>query len=224
MDLAGATVIFDLDGTLVDSAPDLVRAANEAMAEVGFPPMPLEDVRAMVGRGGRALLRRAYAHSGAGAPEPVMEARLARFLELYEGDIARLTRFYPGALETLGRLKEAGARLVIATNKSDHLTATLLAALGAEAWFERVVGATSAPRRKPDASHLLAAAGSPAALARAVMVGDSGTDVAAARAAGAPVVVMAHGYSETPLDALGADAVVDGFAELPATVAALLRK
>lgn len=220
--LSGATIIFDLDGTLVDTAQDLVHALNAVVERDGYPAVPLSDVRAMVGRGGRALLRRAYARNGTAVPEPALDVRVARFLEAYEGGVADRSHPFEGAEAALGAFAAAGATCVVATNKPQRLTDLLLDALGWQGRFARVVGADTATHRKPHGAHLKDAAGGAAALARSVMIGDSSIDVAAARAAGVPVVAMRHGYSETPADALGADAVIDGLEETPAAAAALL--
>ncbi len=215
--LKGSVVIFDLDGTLVDTAPDLVRALNATMASRGFPPTSLDDVRAMVGRGSRALILRALASQGAGLPEPEVEALRLQFLEHYAAGVADESVVFPGARDVLGALASAGAHLCVATNKPDVLADAVLQAFELAAWFDTVIGADRAPRKKPDAAHLVAAAGRHG-LTRAVMVGDSGTDVAAARQAGAPVLIMRHGYSETPVETLGADAVLDGFGDLIAAL------
>jgi len=208
-DLSGVTVIFDLDGTLVDTAGDLVRALNHVMTDDGLIEIGLDDVRQMVGRGSRALLRRAYARHGFSLPEPAMDQRQADFLAAYAADVAQLSRPYPGAVDTLDALDAAGAVSVIATNKPHALTMQLMHELGWQDRFTRIVGADAAPQKKPHASHLETAAGGRENLKRAIMIGDSSVDVAAARAAGVPVAVVRHGYSETPADQLGADRVLD---------------
>ncbi len=221
--LQGAVILFDLDGTLVDTAPDLVAALNAALAEIGLPPCPLSDVRAMVGRGSRAMIYRGLARVGTALPEPAITALQRRFLTAYRGAIAVESRIYPGVEAALDALSADGAELAVATNKPDDLAHALLRALALEHRFARVVGATRAPRRKPDAAHLRAAAGE-AGVARAVMIGDSPVDAAAARAAGVPIILLRHGYSETPVDTLGADAVIDGFDQVPAAVALALAR
>jgi phosphoglycolate phosphatase len=220
--LSGAIIIFDLDGTLVDTAPDLVRALNVVLTADGFPPASLALARAMVGRGGRALLRRAYARSGTALPEPVLDARVAQFLAAYETGVADLSQPFPGAEAALEAFAAAGATCVIATNKPQRLTELLIEAIGWRGRFARLVGADAASRKKPHAAHLREAAGGAEKIARAVMFGDSDVDVAAARAAGVPVAVMRHGYSETPADRLGADRVLESLEECPGAAAALL--
>ena len=220
--LAGATIILDLDGTLVDTAPDLVRALNAVVEADGYPATPIEDVRAMVGRGSRALLRRAYARCGTALPEPLMDARQAAFLAIYEAGIADHSRPFPGVEAALDAFMAAGAICVIATNKPQHLTERLIDTLGWRRRFARLVGADAASRKKPHAAHLIEAAGGRDAISRAVMIGDSATDVAAARAAGTPVALMRHGYTERPVETLGADRILEAWEEAPPAVAALL--
>lgn len=211
--LRGVTVIFDLDGTLVDTAHDILRALNAVMRADGLADVALDDVRAMVGRGSRRLLQRAYARNGAALPEPALDARQAAFIDAYARGIADHSRPFPGAEETLDTLAASGAINALATNKPQPLTTALIDALGWRDRFARIVGVGATPRKKPDPVHLVTAAGGPDALACAIMVGDSATDVAAARAANIPVVVLRHGYTETPADNLGADLVLDSLPE-----------
>lgn len=218
--LDGFTVIFDLDGTLIDTAPDLLRALNAVIEADGFPPASLDDVRQMVGRGARALLLRAYARSGASFPEPGFDRRVKLFIARYAEDIARASAPFDGACAAMDHLSEMGARLVIATNKPQSLTEQLLNTLGLSDRFDNVVGADAAPVRKPHPSHLAAALGD-GDRARAVMIGDSSVDVAAARNFGVPVLVMSHGYTETPPTLLGADGVLDHFADAPEAITRL---
>ncbi len=220
--LKGATIIWDLDGTLADTAPDLVRALNAVVVEDGYPEVSLELVRAMVGRGARALLRRSYARCGTALPEPALDLRVARFISAYEAGIAERSRPFAGAEETLDEFARLGATSVIATNKPQALTDLLMKAFGWEDRFARVVGADAASRKKPHAAHLIEAAGGPDRIVRAVMIGDSDIDVTAARNARVPVAVMRHGYSETPADLLKADRVLESLKESVAAAAALI--
>ncbi len=219
--LNGAVILFDLDGTLVDSAPDLTAALNHALRTEGLPPCPPEAVRHLVGRGARVLIRRALARLGTAYPDPGVEAMLRDFLAYYADHIADHTTPAPGLRASLDTLRAAGATLCVATNKPDRLAVALLDALDLSGYFERVVGATRAPRPKPSASHLAAAAGADG-LDRAIMVGDSETDFHAARNAGVPIILIRDGYSERDIDALGADAVIDAFAHLPRIAAQAL--
>ena len=220
---SATTIAFDLDGTLVDTAPDLVAALNHALARLGVPPVPDREVRAMVGHGARRLVERGLAAAGSDDPA-LVETGVAHFLDHYRAHIAVGSRPFDGVEAALDRLAGDGLRLAVCTNKPESLSRALLAALGWEARFAAVLGADSRPWRKPDPRHLLdtlaAAGGEPG---RAVYVGDSMTDSLAASAARVPFVLVSHGYSPEPLGQVPADARIDHFAELPAAVAGLLQ-
>jgi phosphoglycolate phosphatase len=204
-------VAFDLDGTLVDTAPDLAAALNHALAELGRPAVDPASVRHLVGHGARRLLERALGDEGAHLVEP----GVAHFLTHYRAHIARLSRPFADAEDTLDRLRDEGARLAVCTNKSVALAEALIAELGWSDRFAAVLGADSRPWKKPDPRHLLdtidAAGGG-----RAAFVGDSDTDSKTAAAAGIPFVFMRFGYSgEEPV---AADVRLDRFADLPAAL------
>ena len=221
--LDGATIVFDLDGTLVDSAPDLVGTLNFLLAQEGVAPLTLDDARPMIGRGARALLLQGFAAAGAPVPHDRMDDLFNQFIAHYEGRIADESRIFPGVLEALGRLRRAGARLAVCTNKRTALSVHLLEALGFADRFEAIVGADSAPAAKPDARHLTTAiAQAGGAVDRAVMVGDSVSDAGAARAAGTPLILVSFGYTETPAAQLGADIVIDHYDQLVDACASLL--
>jgi len=223
MSLAGATLAFDLDGTLVETAPDLIGALNIVLSERGLPALPVESARLLVGRGARFLIEHGFACAGEPLDPDEVGGLVTRFIAVYLGRIASESRPYPGLIAALGTLTEAGAKLVVCTNKRTDLSLALLDALQMTAMFGAVVGADKAPRPKPDASHFLAAVeavgGDPA---RAIMVGDSHNDVAAARAAGAPCIVVSFGYTETPAAELGGDVLIDSFDELVEAATSLL--
>jgi phosphoglycolate phosphatase len=223
-DLSGATIAFDLDGTLVDTAPDLHRALNVVMSELSLPPASEADVRAFVGQGARALIVRASAVHKVIHDEAALDALTDRYTEVYAADIARHSRPFPGLEAALKALQAAGATLCVCTNKRTFLSNQLLAALNMSHWFAAVVGSDSVERRKPHPDHFIAAVraakGDPA---NALMVGDSASDVGSAKAANAPVVVYQHGYTDTAPELLGADAVFGHFDELPGLAARLLR-
>jgi phosphoglycolate phosphatase len=204
-------ILFDLDGTLVDSVPDLSAAVNGVLAELGRPPLGLPQVMRMVGDGTSALVERALAASGAaGTP---LRAALDRFLALYEADPTRLTRPYPGVAAVLDEFATAGWRLGVCTNKPERATRAVLAGLGLERFFAVVLGGDSGPTRKPDPGPLRAALrrlGS--APGNAAMIGN---DVVAAQAAGMPVVFARYGYGAATLAGLAPDGAIDRFAELP---------
>jgi phosphoglycolate phosphatase len=216
--------VFDLDGTLVDSLPDLAAALNRTLAEAGLPPHATGAVARMVGHGVERLVERGFAAAGAPLDMAALPRWVERFLHFYAADLHTLTRPYPGAAEALDALAASGWRLGVCTNKPTRLAAGLLDALGLGSRFGgAVVGGDTAPERKPHPAPLLMALGRlgvPAAAA--VLVGDSGTDVLTARAAGVPVVLVRGGYTAAPAEELGADAVVDELAALPALLEALL--
>lgn len=213
-----ATLLLDLDGTLVDSAPDLAACLNRRLAAHGLAPLALADVVAMIGDGVGALLQRGFAARGT-APDT---AALPDFMADYAAHLADATRPYPGAAAALAQLAGAGWRIGVCTNKPEALARDLLAATGLLPAIAAIGGGDSFPVRKPDPGHVRAtlarAGGDPA---RAVMAGDHRNDVLAAHGAGLPCVFAAWGYG-TPDMATGAAAVADRFADLPALVARLL--
>ena len=221
--LKGATIAFDLDGTLVDTAPDLVGALNGLLHEQGLPTLALRTARVMVGRGARALIEQGFSAAGAPLDSNRAPALVERFIDIYRARIADESRPFEALEPCLDRLSAAGAALVVCTNKRTDLSLALLDALGLTARFAAVVGADLAPAPKPDASHLFAAieaaGGRPS---RAVMVGDSASDVGAARAANVPSVLVSFGYTEIPAADLGADWLIDHFDELPALLGRIL--
>src|SRR5690348_10597737 len=207
-------ILFDLDGTLVDSVPDLATAVNGLLAELGRPALGLAQVTSMVGDGAAALVERALAANGATATP--LRAALDRFLALYEADPTRLTRPYPGVPAVLDELAAAGWRLGVCTNKPERATRAVLAGLDLERFFAVVLGGDSGPTRKPDPGPLLTALGRlGSAPGAAAMVGDHRNDVIAAQAAGMPVVFARYGYGAATLANLNPDAAIDRFAELP---------
>ena len=222
--LAGARVVFDLDGTLVDTAPDLVRALNAVTGGEGLAPISIDLVRNMVGRGARKLIERAFAHDGRSLTDAEAATLTAKFLDIYREEIDVESRPFPHVEDSLDLLDTRGAALSVATNKPTDLAVMLLQRLGMAERFERILGPDAVPAKKPDGAHVLAAAGSDARPDRIVMVGDSETDVAAARNAGCPVIVMSYGYTEFAPAELGADSVLDDCRALVPAIEALLAR
>lgn len=222
-DLNGATIAFDLDGTLVDTAPDLVGALNTILAQESLPPLPFDDVRLMVGRGARALLERGFAAAGAPLAAEQAPALVQRFIDVYLARIADESAPFPGVVEVLTDLKAAGAKLVVCTNKLTNLSTALLDAVALSPFFEAVIGADLAPAAKPDGRHVAAAVAAVGGdLGRAVMIGDSINDALGARNAGVPGVLVSFGYTEDPVETLGADLVIHSFLDVPKACITLL--
>lgn len=210
-----AGIIFDLDGTLVDSAADIHAAVNQLLAENGVPPLTQVAVTAMVGNGAPVLVDRVMAATGA---DPVLrEAWLTRFLTIYETDATGLTRPYDGVEDALEALAATGLQLALCTNKPARPTAALLRALGWQNRFAATIAGDSLPTRKPDPAMLLAAA---AGICGPVLyVGDSEVDAQTAHAAGIGFLLFTEGYRKLPVEALSPLATFDRFADLPALVA-----
>jgi phosphoglycolate phosphatase len=213
-------VLFDLDGTLLDTAADIAEALNRTLAEQGLPPIAPSEVRRMIGRGSPMLIERASASFGRVLDEPAKAAMLERFFHHY-GYLEESGEFkakpYAGAAECLRALHEAGLRTAVVTNKHERFAVGLLKALGLFGWVDRVVGGDSFPLRKPDPAPLLFACEQlGVAPAHALMVGDSINDVQAAHAAGIPVICVPYGYNEgqDPRQ-LPCDAFVESLADLP---------
>jgi phosphoglycolate phosphatase len=209
-------LVFDLDGTLVDSVPDLAASLNRGLVAGGLAPLSREAVRAMVGDGAKALVERGFGARGVAAGEADLEA----FLADYGANAAVETRPYPGVAETLGLLRAAGWTMAVCTNKPVAPARALLAALGLTPFFIAVGGGDSYPVRKPDPAHLLATLADAGGVAgRAVMVGDHHNDILAAHGAGIASVWARWGYGEA---VTGADAEAAAFAELPAILEILV--
>ncbi|HXZ02193.1 MAG TPA: phosphoglycolate phosphatase [Stellaceae bacterium] len=210
-------LLFDLDGTLVDSVPDLAAAANRLLAELGRPPLGEAEIAAMVGDGVAKLVERALAARQAG--NAALAPAIARFTALYAADAATLTRPYPGVPEGLAALAEAGVALAICTNKLEQVTRRVLDGLGLAHYFAVVLGGDSLPARKPDPAPLLAALERlGVAPADAAMVGDHRNDMLAAERAGVAAVFARYGYGLATLGELRPDAMIDRFADLPLVI------
>jgi len=217
-------VVFDLDGTLVDTAGDLIAALNDILAGEGLAPLARDDAGALLGAGARAMIQRGFALNHAPLDTATLDRLFAEFIPRYSRDIARHSRPFDGVVEALDRFAAAGWRLAVCTNKLEGLSRRLLDELGLSDRFAAVCGGDTFPVRKPDPAHLLgtiaAAGGDPA---RAVMVGDSANDIDAARNAGVPVVAVTFGYTDRPVTELGPDRVVEHFDQMFEAVTAIAR-
>lgn len=215
---------FDLDGTLVDTAPDIGAALNHTLQKHGYPEVDEALTRHWIGHGARVLIehalqaeaRRRGAPADREIPRADIEPLLAVFLDYYRAHLSERGAPYPGVVETLRTLQARGARLAVVTNKLAALSVPLLTELRLDGYFQTIIGGDTAARPKPAADPaLLACARLDLKPPQALFVGDSATDVGCARAAGCPVVVVRDGYSHgSPAAELGADAVIESFLDL----------
>jgi phosphoglycolate phosphatase len=211
-----SAIIFDLDGTLVDSAPDLCGVVNEMLKLHGRVLLDFDDIRKMVGDGAAKLIERGFGATG-GLPAPLPDLT-REFIERYERRIAEETQPFPGVVATLERIQAAGLPMAVCTNKTTRLSTRLLDALDLSRFFAAVVGGDG-PVRKPDPGHLrivMDRLGTKAG--NTLMVGDSTNDVAAAKAAGMKVVAVSFGYTTIAPADLGADVLIDRFDELAGVI------
>ncbi len=212
-------VVFDLDGTLIDSVGDIHANLNRALAEIGQAPLSRARVQSFVGNGVPVLIERVAAHLA--LPSAAHGPLMARFLGLYEND-HRLTTIYPGVIEALGALRAAGHPLGLCTNKPEAPTRAILDHLNLAGFFEVVICGDSLPQRKPDPAPLLATG---AALARPVLfVGDSEVDCETARAAQVPFLLFTKGYRKSPIAAMPHQARFNAYARLPGLVEKMVGK
>lgn len=219
---APETLAIDLDGTLIDSAPDLMAALNTVLRQEGLPTVALEQAKGMIGAGARALLERGLAYVGADLPTPEVDKLFDDFFAHYTAHIADESRPYPGVIAAIDRFRADGWRIALCTNKLENLSRLLLKELDILDRFDAVGGGDTFGVKKPNPEHLLrtiqAAGGDPS---RAVMVGDSETDIATAKAAGVPVVAVDFGYTTVPVSAFAPDRIISHFDDLYSAVADL---
>lgn len=217
-----SVVVFDLDGTLVSSRDDLVAALNFVLEGAGYRAVSPQAMHNAVGYGAKYMLKQGLEANGISGTDAMIEPLYLRFLEHYEANMAAHTRPFPGVVDALRHLRENGWRLAVCTNKIERLTLPLLDRLDMTGLFDAVVGGDTFSVSKPEAEPVIGAiqraGGQPAG---SVMVGDSGTDINAARAAGIPVVAVDFGYTLTPVSELGPDRIISHFDELTAAIASL---
>jgi phosphoglycolate phosphatase len=223
MDPALPTIVFDLDGTLIDTAPDLISTLNITLTREGIAPVPYEEARKMIGGGARGMIERALIAEGRADAKAGFSADLDRmfgeFIEHYAAHIADRSRPFPHLETALDRLAADGYRLAVCTNKLEWLSVRLLDTLNLTRRFAAICGQDTFGLQKPDPEVLrrtIAKAGG--APERAIMVGDSGTDVRTARAAALPVIAVTFGYSEVPIESLRPDRLIGSYSELEAAI------
>lgn len=210
------TVVYDLDGTLIDSARDMQLAVSNVLADHGLPPVTEDDLREFMGQGSKVTMGRAFAKHGRTLDDRALSAVTAEFVRYYEADPISHTTAFAGVPEVVARFDRMGLRQGVCTNKFEKPSRIILEHLKLMPPISDVAGADSFPVRKPDPRHILMLldrmGGDPR---RAVMIGDSTHDAEAARAAGIPSVLVSWGYTLKPAHELGADAVIDRFDALP---------
>ncbi|HTT46742.1 MAG TPA: HAD family hydrolase [Pseudolabrys sp.] len=221
--MAAPTIVFDLDGTLIDTAPDLVDTLNVVFTREGWPPVPYEIARNQIGGGAKMMIKRGVAAEGITIAAEKLEQLFADFIAHYTDHIADRSRPFPGLIDALDELAARGCRLAVCTNKLERLSVLLLRQLNLANRFAAVCGQDTFGVQKPDPEVLrrtvVAAGGS---LAQAIMVGDSMTDIRTARAAGIPVIAVDFGYTDRPVSELGPDRIISHFGQLQSAIAAIL--
>jgi phosphoglycolate phosphatase len=217
------TIVYDLDGTLADTAEDLVATLNWLLGREGLAPLKVETAGSLLGAGARALIKRGFAASGKSLDPATLEALFADFLTYYSAHIVVHTRLYPGVDKALAAFARAGWRQSVCTNKIQGIAKLLIAELGIADRFAFICGQDTFGIGKPDATPLLKTiVASGGAKERAIMVGDSETDIKTARSAGVPVIAVDFGYADVPVKELGPDRVISHFDQLMEACDALL--
>ena len=216
-------VVFDLDGTLVDTAPDLINALNFVLDREGLPPVPLHSARTMIGAGARRLIERGLELDGRATSTQDITRLTSDFIDYYAAHIADVSRPFEGLERALDDLSAGGYRFAVCTNKLEWLSKLLLDQLGLSPRFSAICGADTFGVSKPDPAILqqtVARAGG--RLSSAIMVGDAGPDIGVARRAGIPVIGVEFGYTEVPIADLKPDRLISHMRELPAAVESLM--
>lgn len=213
--MSAPLVIFDLDGTLIDTAPDLIESLNHTIAAADLEPVTFDDLTHLVGQGARVMIKRAFELRKVALDEAETDTLFARFIDHYRANMPGKSQAFPGVIACLDRLAAAGISIAVCTNKSEALALPLLDELGLSARFAVTTGGDTFAVRKPDAGHILGtierAGGNPAA---AIMIGDSINDILAAKNAGIPAVAVDFGYSDVPVESLSPERVISHYDEL----------
>jgi phosphoglycolate phosphatase len=213
--MSASLVVFDLDGTLIDTAHDLVASLNHTIGLEGLDPVGYGDLTYLVGHGGQVMIKRAFALRGREISDGELQRMLSVFVEHYAGAMPGVSVPYPGLVEAMDRLSGAGYALAVCTNKMEMLARRLIEGLRMTARFAAITGGDTFTVRKPDAEHLLGtvrlAGADPA---RTIMIGDSLNDMLVARNAGVPSIGVPFGYSDVPVAELEPDHVISAFDEL----------
>jgi phosphoglycolate phosphatase len=220
--MSAPTIVFDLDGTLIDTAPDLIDTLNLVFEQEGLPPVDYATARNLIGGGARAMIVRGIEAEGRAVTPAKLEQMFAEFIAHYSAHIADRSQPFPGLVQALDALAASGCRLAVCTNKLESLSRLLLSELKLTHRFAAICGQDTFGIQKPDPEVLrrtIAAAGGKTW--RSVMIGDSLTDIRTARAAGIPVIAVDFGYSERPVSEFGPDRVISHFRDLPAAIAAI---
>lgn len=210
--MTNPVVVFDLDGTLVDTAPDLVDSLNHAIGQAGLAPVGYGDLTYLVGHGARVMIQRAFLLRNTPLSETELDRQMQAFISFYKGSMPGRSLPYPGLVAALDRLQAGGYKLAVCTNKMEALARALLDALGLTGRFAVITGGDTFPVRKPDAAHLLSTlervGGDPG---RSVMIGDSLNDILVARNAGVRSIGVPFGYSDVPVASLNPDLMIDHY-------------
>lgn len=217
------TIVFDLDGTLVDTAPDLIAATNHVLAKLGLATVDHNLIRPAISFGAREMINQGLKAHGKQLRQPQLDELFADFLDYYANNIAEFSKPFPGIINVLEHYRQAGARLAVCTNKREDLSRRLLDSLDLSPYFSAIAGRDTFEVFKPDPGHLtktITLAGGTAQ--SAIMVGDSHTDVATAKAANIPVIGVTFGYSDRPMRELQPSAIIDAYCELQSAVTDLL--
>lgn len=217
------TLVFDLDGTLVDTAPDLIAATNHVLEYVRVPPVDVNNLRPWIGQGAKYMIEMAIGPAHANLTDEERDRLLERYLAFYSENIAEASQPFEGAVAALEHFQAAGARLAVCTNKMERMSKSLLAELDLARYFAVIAGRDTFDAFKPNPKHLLdtiRTAGGDAE--RAIMIGDTGVDIATARAASVPVIAVSFGYTDTPVHEFSPDAVIDHYRDLEPAIKALM--